>query len=138
MPAAPSHRFPLARWIAVPTALKSACISASAATGFSSTRPIPVSRAETGCVCRPGGSRACNARSDCEQLLGVALVELLLVRVGDRQAVGDLHLLGRELVGIVHRVHHALHAEDLLAEEDRRLPLHAARGVPEVFLQVIA
>src|SRR3990172_10551383 len=58
------------------------------------------------------------SRLQAEHPLRVQLVELLLVRVADRQLVGDLHLFRDELVGVVHRVQHAVGSEHRQGEED--------------------
>src|SRR5882672_975666 len=71
-----------------------------------------------------------------EDPLDVVLIKLLPVGLADRQLVRDLHLVGHELVGIVHRVHHPLDAEHRDAELDRRRPLHAAGRDPDVLAEV--
>src|ERR1041384_3351780 len=58
----------------------------------------------------------------------IALEEGFLVGVGNGHGVAGVDFLGMVLVGVVHRVHHALHAQHLLAELDGRLPGHAAAG----------
>src|SRR3954464_372526 len=73
-----------------------------------------------------------------EQPLCIGLVKHTPLLLADGELVGHLHLLRHELVGIVHRVEHALEAEHLLAELDRRRPLHAARRHPDVLAQVLA
>src|SRR5688572_28408332 len=44
------------------------------------------------------------------------MIELTAIFLADRQLVGDLYLLGHELIGVVHRVEHAVHPEHLLRE----------------------
>ena len=42
------------------------------------------------------------------------------------------------LVGVIHRIEHAVHAKHLLREFNGRLPSHATVGDVEIFAQVIA
>src|SRR5262245_36215670 len=73
-----------------------------------------------------------------KDVFDVVLVKFFAIGLADRQLVRDFYLFGDELVRIVHRVHHALDAQHRDAELDRRRPLHAAGGDPDVLLEIIA
>src|SRR5918993_3831083 len=55
-----------------------------------------------------------------EPALGVGLEELLLLRVADVEIVHPAYLVGHVLVGVIHRVHHAVLAHHLDHGLDRR------------------
>src|SRR5580698_6354337 len=73
-----------------------------------------------------------------KHLLGIGLVELLFVRIADREVVRHLHFFRNELIRIIHGVEHAIDAQYRLTIENRRLPGHAAGGDVNVFLDVVA
>ena len=71
-------------------------------------------------------------------MLGIRLVKHLFVLHTQGQVVHLKNLIGHILVGVVHRIHDAVHPHNFLSKADGGLPRHARGGVPKILTQIVA
>src|SRR5215469_7100479 len=73
-----------------------------------------------------------------EHRLGIGLEKGLLVCIAEWHAFHGRHFLGNILIGIVHRVEHAIAPDDRASEHDCRLPRHTAGRVVHILTHLVA